>query len=113
WVVPSEIAGRLLAEVVGSGRIEVVAHGCPADLLRAVTLPPSRGVAEGSKLRLLTVGGWVPHKRQHVIPEVANQLLANGIDCVGDLAGPPNRVPRYRDAISANIARRGLGHCVI
>lgn len=108
WVVPCGIAKQLLSSVRPDARIEVIGHGCSESLLKKVAIPECRAPAPGQALKILTVGGWVPHKRQHLIPEVAGLLREAGIDFVWDLVGPPGRVPRYRDAILRDIARRGL-----
>lgn len=108
WVVPSGIAGQLLSGVRPDARIAVIGHGCSKSLLEKVAIPECRAPGPGQTLRILTVGGWVPHKRQHLISEVAGRLREIGIDFVWDLVGPPGRVPRYRDAILRDIARRGL-----
>lgn len=108
WVVPSGIAGKLLSAVRPDARIEVIGHGCSESLLEKVPLPECRAPGPGQHLKILTVGGWVPHKRQHLIPAVGGRLREAGIDFVWDLVGPPGRVPRYRDAILRAIAHRGL-----
>ena len=112
WVVPSEISGRLLSELCRGARIEVIGHGFSGRLLKKIDLPESRAPGLGEQVRLLTVGGWVPHKRQHIIPDIAEELLKSGIDFVWDLVGTPGRVPRYQNAIIGEIERLGLSQRV-
>jgi glycosyltransferase involved in cell wall biosynthesis len=108
WVVPSGSAANLLAGVRPDARIEVIGHGYSEGLLSSVRGPKSRAPESGQTLKLLTVGGWVPHKRQHLIPEVASLLRKAGVDFIWDLVGPSGRVPRYQDAILRDISSRGL-----
>ncbi|MDF1824402.1 MAG: glycosyltransferase family 4 protein [Verrucomicrobiales bacterium] len=112
WVVPSDISRKLLRQVRGDVRIEVIGHGCSEALLKKVQVPETRAPKKGGLLRVLTVGGWVPHKRQHLIPEVADCLRNQGIQLVWDLVGPPGRVPRYQASIVEEIDRRGLKEIV-
>jgi glycosyltransferase involved in cell wall biosynthesis len=108
WVVPSEIAGHLLGGVLPDARIEVIGHGFSAGLLDRITVPATRAPGPGEPLRILTVGGWVPHKRQHLIPAVAATLRDHGIEFVWDLVGPPSRVARYQQAIIDQIGKLSL-----
>ncbi|WP_193212262.1 glycosyltransferase family 4 protein [Luteolibacter marinus] len=112
WVVPSGMAAASLREVRPDARIEVIGHGCSGELLERVEVPSCRAPAAGEPVRLLTVGGWVPHKRQHLIPAVAARLREMGVAFVWELVGPPARVPHYHDSIRRDIAHRKLGEQV-
>lgn len=106
YVAPSEQVRVFLAPIVGND-IQVVAHGPTSDLQRHMHPPASRLPGEGP-LRLLTVGGYAPHKRQHILPETAEHLRAAGVKFIWDIAGPPGRVPGYVDSIAADLAARGM-----
>lgn len=105
YIVPSEQVRGLLIPVVGDD-IEVVAHGPTSDL-QALMKPPSTRRPNGT-LRLLTVGGYVPHKRQHIIPAAAEALRDAGMDFIWDVVGPSGRVPCYHDGIQAEATKLGL-----
>lgn len=111
-IVPSEPVANLLRRVMPRTRIRVIGHG-PTSELGVLMIPPaSRRPVKGAPLRLLTVGGLVPHKRQHLIPEVAARLQAEGIDLEWDIAGPTGRVAGYYEAIASELTRCGLSEKV-
>jgi len=112
WVTPSCCVADELRALRPGARVESVAHGCSDPLLDLIEVPPCRAPQPGEPLRLLTVGGWVPHKRQHLIPAVAAALRDQGIAIEWNLVGPDKRVPRYHQAIVDDIARRGLSDIV-
>jgi glycosyltransferase involved in cell wall biosynthesis len=56
----------------------------------------------------LTLGGWVPHKRQHLIPEVAARLKESGVSFHWQVAGPAGRISGYKAAVDAELVARGL-----
>lgn len=107
-IVPSAIVATHLKRVLPGTPIGVIGHGPTTELTRQMVPPRDRRPAIGSPVRLLTAGGFVPHKRQHLIPEIASRLLASGNAVEWDLAGPPGRISGYFDAIRDDIARRGL-----
>ena len=91
--------------------VTVIGHGLTSDL-QALMTPPATRRPEGP-IRLLTVGGYAPHKRQHILPETAARLRDAGVDFVWEIAGPSGRVRGYFDDICADIAARGLQDRVI
>lgn len=109
-VVPSAQVRGFLDKVVRDP-ITVIGHGLTTDL-QAQMSPPRTRKPEGT-VRLLTVGGYAPHKRQHIIPETAQRLAKSGIDFVWEIAGPAGRVSGYYDGIRDQIARLGLDDRVI
>ena len=104
YVVPSNSVNQLVASVLGiDARIETISHGYDESLAEHSEIPPSRAESTDNPIRLLTVGGWMPHKRQHLIPEIAHQLKESGIKFNWDIAGPNRKSARYRDAVLARI----------
>lgn len=110
YVVPSDQVKALLTPIVGHP-VVVVGHGTTSDLLARMTPPQTR--ASTGTLRLLTAGGYVPHKRQHIIPETAAALQRAGLDIRWDVVGPPGRVPGYFDGIAREVEARRLEGRVI
>lgn len=109
-IVPSEQVKGFLEPVV-KDPVTAIGHGLTSDL-QALMMPPATRRPEGP-VRLLTVGGYAPHKRQHIIPETATRLRDAGVDCIWEIAGPSGRVRGYFDDIRADIAARGLQDRVI
>lgn len=109
-VVPSEQVKGFLEPVV-KDPVTAIGHGLTSDL-QALMTPPATRRPEGP-IRLLTVGGYAPHKRQHILPETAARLRDAGVDFVWEIAGPSGRVRGYFDDICTDIAARGLQDRVI
>lgn len=110
YVVPSQQVKSLLSPVVGN-RVAVIGHGTTSDL-QAIMAPPLARRTLGP-VTLLTVGGYVPHKRQHIIPQAADKLRAGGIEFTWHVAGPPGRVRNYRDKIVQEVTERELDAQVV
>ena len=106
YVVPSEQVRGFLTPIVGPS-VKVIGHGLTSDLQAQMTPPPRRD-PQGHSLRLLTVGGYAPHKRQHILPETAKMMRDAGLDFVWTVAGPAGRVRGYFDAIAQDLADSGL-----
>lgn len=104
-VVPSEQVRGLLQQVV-RGSVMVISHGLTTDLQTQMSPPATRRPA--GPVRLLTVGGYAPHKRQHIIPEAAAKLTEAGVDFTWHITGPAGRVETYFNDIQADIQARGL-----
>ena len=110
YIVPSEQVAGLLRPIVGD-KVVVIGHGLTSDL--QVQMAPPANRRPDDLLRLLTVGGYVPHKRQHLIPEIAARLKDAGLDICWEVAGPPSRVAGYFEGIQTDIRARGLDDQVI
>lgn len=109
-VVPSEqVKGSL--ELIVKDPVTAIGHGLTSDLQALMTPPASR--RPDGQIRLLTIGGYAPHKRQHIIPETAARLRDAGVDFIWEIAGPAGRVRGYFDSICAEIAARKLRDRVI
>lgn len=109
-IVPSSQVNGLLGAVV-KNPIAVIGHGLTSDL-QAQMFPPASRRPDGP-VRLLTVGGYAPHKRQHIIPETATYLRDAGIDFVWQVVGPSGRVQSYFNDIKADAKARRLEDLVI
>ncbi|MEP3927932.1 glycosyltransferase, partial [Rhodopirellula bahusiensis] len=77
-------------------------------LLDSVQVRTTSKPRPGKPLKILTVGGWAPHKCQHLIPEICRQLKQKGINFHWDLIGPTSRVVGYDEAIREQISQLGL-----
>ncbi|MGB3165491.1 MAG: glycosyltransferase [Alteraurantiacibacter sp.] len=108
YLVPSEQVAGLAREVLPGRAIEVVEHGVTDTILSLMKPPALRRPADGEPVRLLTVGGFVPHKRQHLTPDIVARLSEQGVAVEWTLAGAPGRVPAYFDALKGAIAARGM-----
>lgn len=107
YVVPSGQVRELLAPIV-SAPLAVIGHG-PTSELQALMEPPRRRRPKpGAPLRLLTAGGYAPHKRQHIIPEIAARMRSAGLLFEWDIVGPAGRIAGYHDEVVAAVGRAGL-----
>lgn len=111
YVVPCEQVRDLLKAVI-SAPTAVIGHGPTGDLQTLMQPPPTRRPETGAPVRLLTAGGYAPHKRQHLIPEVADWLRAANVSFEWDIVGPSGRITGYYDGIVADVVRRGLSNMV-
>lgn len=109
-VVPSKQVKGVLAPIVKDPVI-VISHGPTSDLQALMTPPASR--RPDGPVRLLTVGGYAPHKRQHLIPETAELLRNAGVNFIWEMAGPAGRVRGYFDDIQSDVKARRLEERVI
>lgn len=110
YVVPSDQVRELLEPLV-SAPVAVIGHGPTSDLMVLIRPPASRR-PHGGPLRLLTVGGYAPHKRQHLIPEVATRLRAAGLAFEWDIVGPTGRLTGYYDSVAKELKNAGLSGIV-
>jgi len=109
YVVPSGQVRDLLAPVIQAD-VVVIVHGTTTDL-QAIMHPPETRRPKGL-VRLLTAGGYAPHKRQHIIPETAERLRAAGVEFRWDVVGPSGRVAGYHALVAADAAQRGVADWV-
>ncbi|MEO1787971.1 MAG: glycosyltransferase family 4 protein [Pseudomonadota bacterium] len=108
YITPSEQVAAALKHVLSEANINPVAHGISEDLVSRMAPPLSRRPAGGEPVRLLTLGGWMPHKRQHIIPDIASRLVDAGIDFQWRVAGPAGRLAGYKDSVDAILEAQGL-----
>lgn len=98
YITPSEAVKKNLRNYLPESRIEVIAHG-------KKVIPYSERKNIGTKsLEILTVGGIVPHKNQHLIPIIIKYLLEADFDIKWNIAGPI-RNRRYYDYLLHQIER--------
>lgn len=106
YIVPSSSVKYELSKYVNSNKIAVIGHG-GAEYINTVLNNNS-----SSSIKLLTVGGIVPHKNQHLIPEIAKHLLNQGISFEWDIVGPV-RNPFYSEYIKNRIKELKLENNVL
>jgi glycosyltransferase involved in cell wall biosynthesis len=107
-IVPSDQVRDLLAPILRGQDITVISHGPTGDLIKRMVPPLTRQPAPDAPVRLLTVGGYAPHKRQHLAPKVATRLRELGVDFEWDVVGPAGRVGSYFDGVFHSVAAAGL-----
>ena len=113
YVVPSEEVACRLRSVLPGAEVRVIGHGPTGALVSQMHPAATRRPSAGGPLRLLTVGGYVPHKRQHLIPSTARRLADKGLAIRWDVAGPDGRVPGFFDSIAAEVEASGLREQVV
>lgn len=102
YITPSQIVKETLSSYVPETKIKVIGHGGAEYFPNITKQPFTNGV-----INLLTVGGLVPHKNQHLIPQIAAHLINKGIKFKWDIVGPI-RNQRYFNSIKNEISELGL-----
>jgi glycosyltransferase involved in cell wall biosynthesis len=90
YVVPSQHVKNLLQPVLPGADIHVISHGIDTKIER--TQPHS----QKKTLQVLCVAGFVPHKRQDVLVDVAAILLKKGFHIHWILVGPVRNKPYFQ-----------------
>ena len=108
YLVPSAQVNGLVSKVLPDRRVVTVEHGVTDTILSLMDPPETRRPANGAKIRLLTVGGFTPHKRQHLVPDIVENLQARDIDVEWTLAGAQARNSPYFEALQQQVEKRGL-----
>lgn len=108
YITPSSIVKETLNNYVSHHKIHIIGHG-GAEYINNSSL--KKDTLSTRKINILTVGGVVPHKNQHLIPEIALYLKNKGIDFKWDVTGP-NRNNRYYQAIQKAIKESDLQNTV-
>lgn len=103
YVVPCDQVKSALTALLPTAEAEVIGHGASDDILEHIVPASNRRPVDGVPVRLLTVGGWAPHKCQLLIPLVADGLRNQGIKFTWDILGPSGRVLGYKDAVVRRI----------
>jgi glycosyltransferase involved in cell wall biosynthesis len=101
-----------LAPLLPDRPIEVIGHGVSGNLPALSLVPSTRRPAPGEAVSLLTAGGWAPHKRQHLVPQVGRLLADSGLAFTWTVAGPAGRVPGYREAVEADVQAASLSRSI-
>ena len=101
YVVPSQIVKKKLAQLVSIDRIYVIGHGLSSQ--KKLSVDKSSDI-----IKILTVGGFVPHKNQHLIPRISYELkkIAKG-SFKWDIVGPV-RNKNFHKYIKNEINRLGV-----
>lgn len=107
-IVPSEQVRGLLTPILKGQKIKVVGHGPTVDLQARMNPPKQRYPILGSPVNLLTVGGFAPHKRQHIIPHVAVKLKEIGLDFQWQVVGPTGRTASYYRLVAKSVIDMGM-----
>ena len=107
YIVPSEQVKQQVLSILPSSTVVVTPHG-GAEL---ITAPQKRGVVKGEKIKILTVGGVIPHKRQDWIPEIASFLKKEGLDFEWNIVGP-KRNQNYAQYVAKQIEKKEVGAVV-
>lgn len=105
YITPSELVKKELSKYIPSDKIIVIGHGGAEYILNPVK------ETSYNQINLLTVGGIVPHKNQHLIPEIAKYLKINGVNFIWNIIGPI-RNNRYYDYIQNLIRSNELNEHV-
>lgn len=99
-VVPSNGVKRLLVEIINNVEVVKIGHGIEV----SENFSMKRRV---SPLNILTVSGFTPHKRLHLIPAIAEKLRQRAISFRWYIVGPVKH-KRYVDFINTAITTRGV-----
>lgn len=98
YITPSKIVKEELSKYIfPKEKIKVIGHGGSEYILTS-----NKTLNQNSKIQILTVGGMVPHKNQHLIPAIAAHLINENIDFIWNIVGPA-RNQRYVDSIKSAI----------
>lgn len=108
YIVPSMQVAEKLGSILSSKCIEVIPHGVSEDLLAQMSSQALRRPMNGAPWQFLTIGGWAPHKRQMIIPDVADALRRNDVDFRWRVLGPTGRVSGYKSAVDTRLVDLGL-----
>lgn len=95
YVVPSESVKDKLKKLLSEADIKVIAHGGASAIEKI-------NKVENVEKRILTIGGMIPHKNQHLIPVIGDFLQKNGVNFRWDVVGPV-RNQRYYDYLKKQI----------
>ena len=106
YIVPSQIVKKLLSSYIPSSKIEVISHG-GAEYIQ----PLIQKKSSTKTIHILTVGGLVPHKNQHLIPAIVAHLKKEGIDFIWNIVGPA-RNKRFVESIQNNITQLNISELV-
>ena len=106
YIVPSKPVADLLRKVLPIADIETLGHGIDVKSTFADT---KENLSD--KIKILTVGGFVPHKNQAIIPNIAKLLKQNRLDFEWKIVGPV-RNSRYVSFINDKIEKYNLSDSV-
>ena len=96
YIVPSLNVKRHLASKFNFDNVYVINHGTKLNL--------SKNKLITDDINILTVGGFIPHKNQHLIPFISKILKERGINFKWNMVGP-NKHDRYVDSVRKSIIK--------
>lgn len=96
YIVPSLTVKKHLASKFNFDNVYVINHGTKLNLSERKLI--------SDNLNILTVGGFIPHKNQHLIPKISKILKERGINFKWNIVGP-NKHDRYVDFIRKSIIK--------
>lgn len=107
YITPSKIVKEELSKYIyPKEKIKVIGHGGAEYILAT-----NKTLSKNSKIQILTVGGIVPHKNQHLITAIAAHLKKENIDFIWNIVGPA-RNQRYVDSIKLAIVDLKLSNTI-
>lgn len=83
YITPSEHVKKMLNQYVAVNKVFVIGHG-----LETSANFNKKKLSSSDKIIISLVGGFVPHKRQHYVIDIANSLQAKGLPLTWCLVGP-------------------------
>lgn len=81
YIVPSNNVRSKLVKYLPKGNIKVIGHG-------GAEYHPPKDNSPSKVIQILTVGGFVPHKNQHLIPSISKFIDSKNIQFIWHLVGP-------------------------
>lgn len=102
YVSISECGKKLLSQYIPSDKIKVIYLGCDP-----IGYNPKLNRLNGEKLQLLTIGGYVAHKNQHILATVAERLQEANIPFLWLMVGPV-RDKRYYQYLLKQLEEKGV-----
>ena len=96
YIVPSLTVKKHLASKFNFDNVFVINHGTKLNLSERKLI--------SDDLNILTVGGFIPHKNQHLIPKISKILKSDSINFKWNIVGP-NKHDRYVDSVRKSIIK--------
>jgi glycosyltransferase involved in cell wall biosynthesis len=106
YITPSQIVKTILSEYIPLEKIKVIGHGGAEYIQTAI---PRETAAK--TIHILTVGGLVPHKNQHLIPAIAAHLKKEDINFTWNIIGPARNI-RFVASIQNDITQFNISEQV-
>ena len=107
YITPSEHVRNLLIPIVSHSKIFVIGHG-----ISPMGYFEKEVNRRGSKIKILMVGGFVPHKQQEYIIDIAFSLKQKGFNIEWTLVGPI-RNEKYFKFVKSKVNSNQLQNVII
>lgn len=108
YIVPSSGVKHDLSKYINPSKTYIIGHGGAEYIIRN----GEDASRSNTQIKILTVGGVIPHKKQHLIPEIAKYLKKDGIEFKWDIVGPI-RNQRYYNYVKNLIKEENVQNNVI